>query len=347
MVTTASKFFFAAGAVAFVAALAYGIGTDGDLVGVVSAGIAGPVGDLAGYSVLLTVSVLLVLLGTASSILRDADPEVQASVARLESLPPAVAPTTMSYWPVLGALGAVVAGIGLVASPVLFVIGLLGVGIVLLEWMVSAWAERATGDAAVNRQIRNRMMYPLEIPVFGALGAVVTVACISQVLLAVSRIGSSVVAIVVASLIMVLAFAVAYRPRMSKDLLAGVLVLTAFAVVAGGIIGAASGTREFEHHGTEHHEDEPGAGGTEGGAGDETDAGGGPDAGAEDDPPQDDPGNDGSEEQQDTESPSSAGEQEQEPIAEGTDEGQDQGDDDAADAEEETGLAPVGSASEG
>ena len=27
------------------------------------------------------------------------------------------------------------------------------------------WSERATGDAEVNRQIRNRLMYPIEIPV--------------------------------------------------------------------------------------------------------------------------------------------------------------------------------------
>jgi hypothetical protein len=346
MVTTASKFFFGAAAVALAAAVAYGLGTEGDVVGVLTLGLRGPVGDVAGYTVLIAVGVLLACLGTASSILRDADPEVQASVARLESLPPVVAPATTSYWPVLGALGAVVAAIGLVASPVLFVIGLLGVGIVLLEWMVSAWAERATGDADVNRQIRNRLMYPIEIPVYGALGAVVAVACISRVLLAVSRIGSSVVAIVVAALILLLAFVVAYRPRLSKDLVAGLLVVVALAVVAGGIVGAASGTREFEPHEAEH-EDEPGAGGTEGGTADETDAGGGPDAGAEDDPPQDDPGNDGSEDQQDTESPSSAGEQEQEPIAEGTDEGQDQGDDDAADAEEETGLAPIAGGGEG
>ena len=135
MVTTASKFFFAGAVAAFVAAVAYGIGTDGDLLGVLTGGLKGPVGEIAGYPVLAAVTFVLLALGTASSILRDADPEVQAAAARLETLPPVVAPTTVSYWPVLGALGAVVAAIGLVVGltvdegvgTVVFVIGVAGV----------------------------------------------------------------------------------------------------------------------------------------------------------------------------------------------------------------------------
>jgi hypothetical protein len=311
MVTTASKFFFAGAFAAFVAAIANGIGTDGDLIGVFTLGLKGPVGDVAAYTVLMAVVVVLAGLGTASSVLRDADPEVQAAVARLESLPPVVAPTNVSYWPVLGALGAVVAAIGLVASPVLFVIGALGVLLVLLEWMVSAWAERATGDATVNRQIRNRLMYPLEIPVFGALGALVLVVSISRVLLAVSRIGSSLVAIAIATLILTIGFAVAYRPKLSKDLLAGVLVLAATALVAGGIVGAASGTREFHHHGAEEETNHPEAPESSGNQGTDTDS-------------PDDPG----------------GQDETPGTVQGGDEGTQQGGD-------ETGLAPLNSASEG
>ena len=342
MVTPASKFFFAGTFAALVAAVAYGIGTDGDLLGVTTAGLMGPVGDVAGYTVLVAIATVLLLLGTTSSVLRDADPEVQAATARLETLPPVVAPTNVSYWPVLGALGAVVAAVGLVASPVLFVVGLMGVGLVLLEWMVSAWAERATGDPSVNRQIRNRLMYPLEIPVIGALGTLVFVVSISRILLTVSRIGSSVVAIVIAALVLAVGFLVAYRPRLGKDAIAGVLVLFAAVVVVGGVIGAASGSREFVHEEPENEADEPGAGGVEGGEPDETDAGGGPDAGAEDDPPQNDPGNDGTEGEGDQ--PPNQGD-EDEPIAEGTDEGQQQ--DEEGDGTDESGLAPVGSAGEG
>ena len=255
MVTTASRFFFAAAFVALVASYAYGIGTDGDLLGVLTMGLKGPVGELAGYTILQTATFVLLALGTASSVLRDADPEVQAAAARLESLPEVVAPTGPSYLPVVGALSAVVAAIGLVASPVVFVIGVLGLVLVLLEWMVTAWSERATGDPALNRQIRNRLMFPIEIPVAGALAILVAVVSISRVFLAVDRIGSSIVAIVVAALVLAAGFVVAYRPRMSKDAIALLLTLFALVVIGGGIIGAASGTREFEHHGAEHTEE--------------------------------------------------------------------------------------------
>lgn len=264
MVTTASKLFFAAAFVALAASWAYGLGTDGEVIGVVFLGLKGSVGEIAGYTILQLAAGVLLALGTTSALLRDADPEVQAAAARLEALPPAVAPTSISYWPVLGALGAVVAAVGLVASPVLFVIGLIGVGLVLLEWMVSAWSERATGDPSVNRQIRNRLMYPIEIPVGGALAVVVLVVSVSRVLLALPKNGSSAIAIVVAALVLLLGFLIAYRPKLGKDAIAVALVLFATLVIAGGIIGAASGPREFEHHEGTGHELSPEAEGSEG-----------------------------------------------------------------------------------
>lgn len=248
MITTASKFFFPAAFVAVAAAWVYGLGTDGELIGVAFLGFKGAVGEIAGYTVLMSVAALLLGLGATAALLRDADPEAQAAAARLEALPPATAPTTTSYWPVLGALSAVVAAVGLVASPVLFVVGLLGVGLVTLEWMVSAWSERATGDATINRGIRNRLMYPIEIPVGGALIILIAVVSISRVLLAVSANAASAIAVVVALLVLFFGFLFAYRPRLSKDAIAVLLVLVALAVIAGGIIGAAAGPREFEHH---------------------------------------------------------------------------------------------------
>lgn len=312
MVTTASKLLFPAAFVALVASWIYGLGTDGQILGVLFLGLKGSVGEVAGYTILQFLAGVLLALGVAASVLRDADPEAQAAAARLETLPPAVAPTGVTYWPVLGALGMTVAAVGLVASPVLFVIGLIGVGLVLLEWMVSAWSERATGDPSVNRQIRNRLMFPIEIPVLGALAVLTLVVSISRVFLAVSRTGSSVVAIVVACLVLALGFVVAYRPRLGKDAIAAMLVVVAGLVIAGGVIGAASGSREFEHHEAEHGTDEEQIGPNEEDS--PTDAPGGGDPGAEEDPPQNDPGNTGADDEG-GDSPTTT----EEPVAEGVD----------------------------
>ncbi len=49
------------------------------------------------------------------------------------------------------------------------------------------------------------------------------------------------------SLILVVAALVASRPRFSANIVAALLVLGAIGIVTGGIIGAATGAREFEH----------------------------------------------------------------------------------------------------
>ncbi|MDQ3293073.1 MAG: hypothetical protein M3527_01280, partial [Actinomycetota bacterium] len=173
--------------------------------------------------------------------------------------------------PALGAVAGVTAAVGLVASPVLFVVGLVGAGLVLLEWMVQAWSDRATGDPEINRRIRHRLMYPIEVPVAGALVILVLVVSVSRVLLATSATVSWIVAAVVAVLIFAGATLFAYRPAISKDAIAGVVVLFAVLAIGAGIAAAAAGTRTFERHGEETGEDHdaggdlaPGDGGSEG-----------------------------------------------------------------------------------
>ena len=254
MTTTASKLFFGGSVVALLAAWVYGWGTGGGLTGVMLFGLKGGVGEIAGYTILVATAGVLAFLGTATSVLRDADPEHQAAVARLEVVPLVSAPSGPSYWPTVGALAVVVTLVGLVASPVMFVIGALGVLVVTLEWMVTAWSERATGDPEVNRQIRNRMMYPIEIPVAGALGVLVLVVLVSRVFLALDRTSTALVAIVVAAIITAIGFLLAYRPHLPKDAVAAIVVVGALVVLAAGIAAAAAGSREFEHHEDESHE---------------------------------------------------------------------------------------------
>lgn len=259
MTTTASKVFLGGSFFAMIGAWVYGWGTGGGLTGVMLFGLKGGVGELTGYTILASAAFVLACLGTATAILRDADPERQAVIAHLDVAPLVTAPSAPSYWPVVGAVAAVAAIVGLVASPVLFVIGALGVLLVALEWMVTAWSERATGDPEVNRQIRNRLMFPIEIPVAGALVILVVVVSISRVLLSLDRNVSSAVGIAIAATILLTAFAIAYRPKVSKNVVAGILAVGAVAAIGAGIAAAAAGSREFEVHEEEHG----GAGGEE------------------------------------------------------------------------------------
>jgi hypothetical protein len=264
VVTTASKVYFGAAFVAAVAALVYSWGAGGGLEGPVTLGMKGGIGELGGYIVLMTTALVMALLGVAASILRDADPEVAARVARLEEVPPVTPPEGATYWPALGAAAAVTAAVGLVASPVMFVIGLIAAGLVLLEWMVQAWSDRATGDPAVNRRIRNRLMYPIEIPLIGALAIGTLVVSISRVLLATSATASWIIASAVGVIIFLTAVLLAYRPGVSKDAIAVVLVLFMAMAIGAGIAAAAAGHRTFGEGEGEGTELDAGTSGSEG-----------------------------------------------------------------------------------
>jgi hypothetical protein len=257
MITTGAKFYFGLAALAVGAAVVYSWSSRGGLTGGHTGGFYGGVGDHTGFVVLLAAAAVAAFLGSVVIAFRDADPDAQREAARLEELPATHTPRDVSYWPILGAAAAACAVLGLVSSSLLFLFGVILGIVVLLEWMVSSWSERATGDPEVNRRIRNRLMNPIEIPLFGAIGVAVLVLCISRVLLAVSETGAPVVAIAIAVLILGLASAYAAAPKAGRTLIAIVCLLGGIGVLAGGIIGAAEGSRNYEKHEADHQTTPP------------------------------------------------------------------------------------------
>src|SRR4029079_8352400 len=99
-----------------------------------------------------------------------------------------------------------------IAKP-LFVIGAVGLACTVIEWAAQAWADRATGDPDVNRTIRNRFMYPIEIPVGAALVIGGFVFLMSRVLLATSKVGSAIIFGLVPAIILGGAAVLAPRPQ--------------------------------------------------------------------------------------------------------------------------------------
>jgi uncharacterized membrane protein len=250
VITTGSKWFFGLGFVSLVLAVAYGWTTGGDGVGPLTMGYKGGVGDHFGYGVLVAAGFISLFWGAVSLAVRDAEALAEAQVAGTETVPPAI-PAEPSYWPPVAAFGVALVVVGLVASPVLFVFGLVALGVVLVEWAVQAWADRATGDPATNRRIRNRLMNPIEFPAAGLLVIGVVVAAWSRLFLSLSADDAVWVGIGIATLIIVLGFFFASRPRISVNVVVGVLLLAAVVVIGLGIGGAVSGEREFHEHGAE------------------------------------------------------------------------------------------------
>ncbi|MBL8778898.1 MAG: hypothetical protein JNK12_23405 [Acidimicrobiales bacterium] len=251
MITKGSRFFFGFAALAYVGAIVYGLSTGGHVFGVFSLGYKEGVGEHLGYTVLLGSAVVSAFLGFVCIALRDADPEAEAQLVHLDHAPPAEAINRTNFWPIVAAFSVGAMAIGLVVGSQLFVAGCVGLGIVIVEWGIRNWADRRTGDPEVNREIRNRIMLPIEVPVGALLCIGLLVALISRVFLATSKEGSTGVAIVVAVLVLGVATLIATKPRLSANLISGLLLLGGIAVLAGGITAASVGTRDFE----EHHDD--------------------------------------------------------------------------------------------
>ena len=183
MFTPGFRLFFGFSMAAFVAALIYGFfsgdksGTDAlgyvdrDVFkGIVSLGWEGSVGDHLGYIVLVSLAVVAGFIAITLVAFRDADAEAVAQLDGTTEVPAPQAPTAASWWPVAGALGAGVFMVGLGTSKAVWALGIAVMAVVAFEWMMSAWADRATGDPAVNKRLRRQIMGPIELPVLAIAG---------------------------------------------------------------------------------------------------------------------------------------------------------------------------------
>ena len=254
MFTTGSKWFFGLGLLSLVLAVAYGWTTGGNGLGPLTAGYKGGVGDHLGYGLLLATAAGSVFLGFVSVATRDASARAQAELAGLDEVPPVTPPADATYWPVVGALGATMVVLGLVISNVMFVAGFIVLLVVLVQWMVLAWSDRATGDPETNRLIRRRITGPLEVPVYGAAAVAAGVWAFSRIFLTSSKLGAVWAASILGVVVLGLGWLLAAKPRISRDVVAGVLALTAAAVLAAGVVTASIGEREIHPH--EPHENE-------------------------------------------------------------------------------------------
>jgi hypothetical protein len=239
------------------------------VTGPITVGWKGPVGNHVGYGLLLAAAGVTAFLGCVLVAFRDADPEAEAQLLQVETVPLTRAPSGTNFAPLVGAFAVMLMALGWVAGSFLLFAGIALLVVTAGTWTVRAWAERATGDAEVNRQIYTRIIDPLRVPVVGALLIAFLVLGLSRVLLAVPDVNWSRVIFGVAAVLMLAGvLAVAAAPRIARPLATVLLALAAIAVLAGGIWGVAAGERHIEPHGheggaTEVHTSVPGGSGEE------------------------------------------------------------------------------------
>ena len=139
--------------------------------------------------------------------------------------------------------------VGLVVHPAIFVIGLCILAGVGVEWTMTNWSEKVSGDAAANATARENLMRPIEIPVLGIVGIGVLVLAVSRVLLASSVNGAVLVATVAGVLVFGGAMLVSKQPEMPRRTVRSILFIGCVAVLLAGILAAANGEREFHQQG--------------------------------------------------------------------------------------------------
>ena len=263
MFTWGSKYLFGVAVASLVGAAVYGLTSGGDVIGVISIGYKGGVGEHLGYGVLVAIGFVYLLLGVLNVITRDGDASEGAALVGADTALTVSTPRSASFWGLLGAFGVACLVVGVAVSQAFVILGIAVLAVVLLEWVVLAWSDQATGDPEVNRVVRNRVLGPIEVPLLALLGVGAIVIGLSRVLLSVSEVGSTVVAILTAALVFGSAIAIA-KSNAPRAIISGVVAVGAIFVLAGGIVGAVVGEREIVHH----HEEEPGAH-DEGGEGDD------------------------------------------------------------------------------
>jgi hypothetical protein len=264
MLTTGFKLFFGWCLAWLAAAAVYGYTTGGRHIGPITAGYKGPVGEHVGYAVLLICGVFAGTIGLMLVAFRDAGAKAAAELLGTDTVP-VQTPVGASYWPLIAAFGAGTLALGLVLNAAVFVVGLVIVIAAGAEWTMQAWADRATGDPEVNSHLRDRIMSPIELPVGAVLAIVAVPLAASRVFLAVSKFGAVWVASGFAAVVFLVAILVATRPKMSKNIVAAAVLVGGIGLLSAGIVSAAIGQRDFEHHGTEQsgaddteHSDESG-----------------------------------------------------------------------------------------
>ncbi len=252
MIPTGLKLYATIAMVALGAAAVGGYTSGGTVVGPLSAGYKGGIGDWVSYVVLVGVAFVSVIVGGLLTYYRDADAESVAASMGLAVAPVGQRPVAASIWPIVAGLGFGFLMVGMAINAAITGVGLVVLGIVAFEWTMTAWADRATGDQTTNLALRGQLMGPFEIPLLGLVGGGIVVIAVSRILLASSELGAVVIAGVVAVIVFAIGIFAAQGPAISRNVLTGIAGVVMAGILVGGVWGAVSGTRVIE----EHHEEE-------------------------------------------------------------------------------------------
>lgn len=247
MIKNAAKLLYTIAGAAVVAAIAFAMFTGGheigmdSILGPLSLGWKGYVGNHVAYAVLLSIAVTALGLGVLVSTIADGDAEDAARLLQVEEVPAPAPVERANFFPVLGALSLVLLVLGLATGPVMFVIGGFLLGITVIEWTVRAWSERASGDQELNRHLRASLLNAFEFPAFGVLVLFAVAAAMWRIMTVLPIAGAIVIFSAVPAIILGFGAYLSTRRRISQSVVAGVIVIGAAALIIGAVVASVVG----------------------------------------------------------------------------------------------------------
>jgi uncharacterized membrane protein YhaH (DUF805 family) len=157
-------------------------------------------------------------------------------------------PATPTSAPVLGAVGFGCLVLGSALGSYYFVAGLAILGFAALAWFMTAFKENPAHLPAVSARVGERFAIPFGMPLTVVALIAITAISISRVLLAVSKNGAALIAVLVAVVVLIVASVAAARPRLDRRLVQTLAVIATIAVLAMGAVGLSKGERKFGEH---------------------------------------------------------------------------------------------------
>lgn len=218
-----------------------------------AAGYGIAVTERSGIALLVSAAVAAAVLGLAFLATPDTAPFVAADAPAPErrATTPG-APARGSIFPFLAALSVAVLAVGLAVGAS---IGFIGVGLFAvagLGWFSRSWADHPAWTPRVRERVDYRLLVPVGLPLLTLLLVLTIAFSMSRVLLAVDKNVASVIAILVAIVLLAAFAAIAARPSLRSGAVTTLAVVTGLAVVGAGVAGAVQGERHFEVHHPDH-----------------------------------------------------------------------------------------------
>ncbi len=204
MVPFASKALWGLGALAVVAAIAYGVATN----------------DSSGGAILAFVATGAILLGVVVVIADpDREPFFVAGAPLSEQTAVGGRPSVPSPWPLIAAVALGALAIGAATDAVVVVIAAILLAVSGVGWLLQTWTEHPTYTGQYAARLKERLLLPVGLPVGVASLVAVIVISLSRIFLALPENGTRAVALAVALVILLSAFAVAASERMARTAL--------------------------------------------------------------------------------------------------------------------------------